>query len=82
MKTAIDFGYQFPTHLLLMWTLVVQFWIVPVYNEHTGGTDCFHQLENRLVALEHLVEFLYVTINADSSFAGISLPSLQFQLFP
>jgi hypothetical protein len=41
-----------------MWTLVVQFWDVPVYNEHTGVANCFHQLENRLVALEYLFEFL------------------------
>ena len=67
MKAAIDFGYQFPTHSLLMWTLVVQFWIVPVYNEHTGVADCFHQLENRLVALENLFEFLQLTINFDPS---------------
>ena len=57
MKAAIDFGYQFPTHSLMS-TLVVQLWIVPVYNEHTGVADCFHQLENRLVALENLFEFL------------------------
>ena len=58
MKTAINFGYQFPTHSLLMWTMVGQLWIVPVCNEHTGIADCFHQLENRLVALENLFEFL------------------------
>ena len=65
MKAAINFGYQFPTHSLLMWTLVVQLWIIPVYNVNTGVADCFHQLENRLVALENLFEFLWITINSD-----------------
>jgi hypothetical protein len=48
------------------------------YEEHTCVADRFDQLENRLVALEHLFEFLLVTINPDPSYAGISLPSLRF----
>ena len=58
MKATIDFRYYFPTYSSLMWTLVVQLWIVPVYNEHTGVADRFHQLENRLVALENLFQSL------------------------
>ena len=67
---------------MLMWTLIVDLWIVPVYNEHTGVADCFNQLENTLIALENLFEFLWVTINLNSSYAGYQLTSFAILISP
>jgi hypothetical protein len=65
-----------------MWALLVQLWIVPVYNEHNDVADIFHQLENRLVALEDFIEFLQRSCQFQSEHTAVSLPSLRGQPVP
>ena len=82
MQAPIDRIQQFLTHPLLMWALLVQLWIVLVYIEHNGVADIFHQMENRLVALEDLIKCLPRSCQLQSEHTTVNLPRLRFQPVP